>query len=129
MLDCRSQNLVVGVGDLIRHRARDEAIREEVLARRRGAPHRVERHGWLVMMRPLSLMKEPVPPRPAGPTLTRASERHALSVLVPSISLAGTRRPIACQNSRRRETVHPFPRLCSDVHQKPAAMAQEQSSR
>eukprot|EP00964_Phaeocystis_antarctica_P014695 scaffold8123_cov66-Phaeocystis_antarctica.AAC.4 len=41
-------------------------------------------------------MKEPVPPRPAGPTLTSASERHLpVPAVVPSISSVGTRRPIS----------------------------------
>ena len=48
------------------------------------------------MIRPFELIKLPVPPRPAGPTDTRASERQAASLFdVPSMSLAGTRKPIA----------------------------------
>ena len=50
----------------------------------------------MVMIRPFELIKLPVPPRPAGPTDTRASERQAASLFdVPSMSLAGTRKPIA----------------------------------
>ena len=48
------------------------------------------------MIRPFELIKLPVPPRPAGPTDTRASERQAAPLLdVPSMSFAGTRKPIA----------------------------------
>ena len=50
----------------------------------------------MVMIRPFELIKLPVPPRPAGPTDTRASERQAAPLLdVPSMSFAGTRKPIA----------------------------------
>ena len=56
------------------------------------------------MISPCALMKEPVPPRPAGPTDTSASERHGSLVDVPSIALAGTRRPMSWSAGSRAAT-------------------------
>lgn len=58
----------------------------------------LERTNQLVIIKPLSLTNDPVPPRPAAPTETSASDKQggASAVAdVPSISDAGTFRPIS----------------------------------
>ena len=83
-----SQYLVVGVGDPIRHRARDEAVREEVLARRRGAPHRVERH-VVVGDDEAALADEGAGPAAAGWADTDKSVREARFIRARPIDLGG----------------------------------------